>query len=140
MEGGDGGPVPERERRRTEHRRQGLVDMQQVEMLTCEGTPKLWHSPWADDEVRKRPVSRHDHRPSERNHAGRRRTGPALARMEDPAEGPGRIVADQQSDPDADVFQGVHLRLGVLDHAAPERPGVWDDDPDLHCGEATGDA
>jgi hypothetical protein len=40
--------------------------------------------------------------------------------MEDPAEGPGRIVADQQSGLHPDLLESVHLRLGVLNHAAPE--------------------
>ena len=36
---------------------------------------------------------------------------------------------------DAELAQRLRLQLGVLDDRSPERPGVRDDDPDLHRGQ-----
>ena len=132
MERRDGRPVPHRERRRAEHRRQRLVHVDEIEALARERTAQLRQRVRAQDEVRERAVAGHDHRPAERDHVRRRRSRPPGARVEDAAERARRIVPDQQARLDPDVRQCARLRLGVVDDAAAERPRVRHHDPDLH--------
>ena len=140
VEGRDGRPIPERERGRAEHRRERLVHVDEVEALAGERTAELHQRVRAQHEVRERAVAGHDHGPAERDHTVGRRPGPSGARVKDAAERAGRIVPDQQARLDPHLGERACLRLGVVDDAAAERPRVGDDDPDLHPGEASGDA
>ena len=126
--------VPERERGRAEHRRERLVHVDEVEALAGEHAAHPRYRARAQDEVRERAVAGHDHRAAERDHAGRRRAWPALARVEDAAERAGWVVADQEPCLDPDRLEGAGLRVGMVDDAAAERPRVRHDDPDLHPG------
>src|SRR5262245_31061231 len=134
MERRDRRPLPESERGGTEHRGERLVDVDEVEALARERPTELRHRMRAEDEVRERSVAGHDHRAPERDHAGRRRPGPPRPRVEDAAEGAGRVVPDQQTGLDPERLERARLRLGVVDDAAAERPGVRNDDADLHRG------
>src|SRR5205085_2494102 len=97
MKRGDGRPVPQGERCRAEHRREGLVYVQEVDALARERTAELRERARAQDEVRERAVTRDDHRAAEGDHAWGRRPGPSLPRVKHPAEGAGRVVADEET-------------------------------------------
>ena len=58
---------------------------------------------------------------------------PAHARVEVFRQPPGRVVADQDPRVDAEPLEGSGLVVGVLGNAAPERPRIRDNDPDLHA-------
>jgi hypothetical protein len=52
--------------------------------------------------------------------------------MERPGQSPGRIVPDDDACVDPERVQVSRLTVGVVDHAAPERPRERHDDTDLH--------
>ena len=53
-------------------------------------------------------------------------------RMEHAREAARRIVPHDRACLEAALLQRLRLQLGMLDDRSPERPGVGDDDPDLH--------
>ena len=57
----------------------------------------------------------------------------AESRVQDAREAPGRVVPHQQAHVVPAPSERFGLELGVLDHGAPERPGVRNDDSDLHA-------
>ena len=127
--------VPERERRDARNRRHRLVQVQDVEPLALEDPADPEEAARAQDDVRQRPVRRHDHRAPDRQDVRRRLVVPPVARVQRAREVPRRVVADQRAGLEAEPPQRLRLELGVLDDSAPERPAVRDDDADLHCAD-----
>ena len=86
-----------------------------------------------EDDVRQRAVGRDDDRAADRDDPRREVAVAAAARVEEPRQVPGRVVAHHDLDLVAARAERVGLVLGVLDDAAPVRPREGDDDPDLHA-------
>jgi hypothetical protein len=134
VERGDDRTASHCERRHAGRRRHRLMDVDQVELLPLEDAPHPEHGPRAEDDVRERPVRRHDHRPANRNHSGRRLVVAPEPRVEGTRETARRVVADHDPHVEAQTPERIRLELRVLDDSAPERPRIGDDDPDLHPG------
>jgi hypothetical protein len=126
------------QRGRTRGRRHRFVQVENVEALALERPPDAEEGARREDDVRQRPVRRHDHRAADRDHLGRRVAVPADAGMQGARELAGRVVAHDQSYVVAPLSQRRRLQLGVLDDGTPERPRERHDDADLHCGPACG--
>ena len=132
MEGGDERHARERERRDADRRRHRLVHVQEVEALPLQHLLHPDDCAGTEDDVRQSPVRRHNYRPPDRDHVGRRLLVPAHAGVEILRQPPRRIVPDHDPRVDAEPLQGPGLVVCVLRNTAPERPRVRDDDPDLH--------
>ena len=115
-----------------EHRRERLVHVDDVEALPLPDPAHAHERLRAEDDVRERGVGGDDHRPPDRHHVVRRPRVPALLRVQKPGEPPRRVVPHDDADVVTEPVQRARLVVGVLLHSAPERPGVGDDDADLH--------
>ena len=93
------------------------------------------HGARAEDDVRQRTVRRDDHRAADRNDVRRRPVVATCSRVEHERERARRIVPHDETRLHAEFLERARLVLRVLGHAAPERPRVGDDDPDLHRRE-----
>ena len=125
-------PVEERERRDAGRRRHRLVQVEDVEVLPREHAPDPEDRPRTEDDVRQRPVRRHDHRPADRDHLGRRIAVAADARMQGARELARRVVAHHQAHVVAKLAQRSGLQLRVFHDRAPEGPRERDDDAHFH--------
>ena len=133
MVGGDDGRGGHREHRDAGHRRHRLVQMEQVEALTLEHAPDPEDRPRADDDVRQRPVRRHDHRAADRDHVRGRIAVAADPGVQDTRELPGWVVAHHQAHLVPARLERLGLEFGMLDDRAPERPRERHHDADLHA-------
>ncbi len=131
--GGDDRARCRGERERRENRRQRLMDVDDVEALALPDPAHPHHGLRAEDDVRKRGVGRDDDRSPDGDDVVGRPRVPPLLRMEQPRQPPGRVVAHDDPDVVAEPLQRARLMIRVLLDSAPERPGVGDDDPDLHA-------
>ena len=59
-------------------------------------------------------------------------TVPAQPRVQDTREAARRVVAHDRARLEPALLQRLRLQLDVFDDRSPERPGVRDDDADLH--------
>ena len=135
--GGDDRTLREGERGDADRRSHRLVQVEDVEAFLLEHTADARHRRRAEDDVGQAVVRGHDHRAADGNDVGRRLPVPPEPRMQDAREAPRRVIAHDRSGLDPELAERLCLQLGVLDHGSPERPGVRDDDPDLHGPEDT---
>ena len=133
MEGRDEGDPRERQCRHADRRRHRLVHVDDVEPFALEESPDPEDRARAQDDVGKRAVRRDDHRAADGDHVRGRTLVPPAPRVQCVGKPPGRIVADDDPRLDAEPLERAGLVLRVFGDTAPERPGVRDDDPDLHA-------
>ena len=112
----------ERDRGDAHRRRHRLVHMDDVELLLVEDAPDPPDRPRGEDDVRKRPVRRHDDRPADRDDPLGERAVASAARVQEARELPRRVVPHQDLHVVPAPPQGVGLVLRVLDHPSPVRP------------------
>src|SRR3954453_3864885 len=126
---GRGAPGERRDAQRRCHR---LVQKGDVPLPPVQGLLDAEDRAWAEDDVRQRSVGRDDDRAPDRDHVGGRLTVAAVSRVEHSRELTRWVVPHDRLHLVPELLQGVGLKLRMLDDAAPEGPGVRNDDPDLH--------
>ncbi len=131
--GGDDRSGRESEDGDARHRGHRLVQMEHVEALLLEHPLDPEDRAWAENDVRERPVRRHDHRATDRDHVRRRITVTADTGMEDTRELTRRVITHHQPYLVPTRLERFGLELGVLDDGAPERPRERHHDADLHA-------
>src|SRR5581483_9046359 len=88
------------------------------------------------DDVRQRPVRRHDHRSANGNDVVGNVAVSSAARVEEARELPGRVVPHEHAHVVPATSKRGRLVLRVLDDATPVGPRERNDDADLHAGAA----
>ena len=132
VEGGDRRAVGDDEREGGEDRRVRLVHVDDVEALLREDPPHPQHRGRGENDVRKRGVRRHDHRPPHRDDVIRRAGVPAFLRVQEPRQAPRRIVTHEDLGLDTETSERPRLVVSVLLDSPPKRPGVGHDNAHLH--------
>ena len=110
----------------------GLVHVQQIELLFAQNSPHSEHRSRAEDDVRQRRVRGNDHGASHRHDVVGWIVVPAGTRVQQSCQTSRRIVADNKARIDAQLAKSAHLMVGVVNNAAPERPGERNDNAHLH--------
>ena len=131
--GGDQRAAGERECGHADRGRHRLVQVEDVELLLDEGAPYAIDRTRREDDVRQRPVRRHDDRAADGDDPVGQLAVSARAGMQKPCEPAGRIVAHQDLHVVTPPPERGRLVLRVLDDTAPVRPRERDDDADLHA-------
>ena len=111
-----------------------LVQVDDIEALPRKSAPDCRYGARRENDVGKASVGRDDHRAPNGDHVRRRMAVPAQARVQDPREASGWVVAHDRARLDPESAERIRLQLSVLDHRPPEGPRIRNDDAHLHRG------
>lgn len=115
-----------------EGRCQRLVHVHEVERFAGKNPPQPHHRRRTEHDVRERVICGRHHRTSKRDHIVRGPLESASGGMEEWGQPPGWVVTNQDPRLHPELAERSRLLFRMLDHAAPERKAVWDDNPDFH--------